>query len=332
VFFRCVSGAASADEVADFYRGRTIEILVGAGAGGGYDANARFVARQIGRFIPGNPAIVVNNVPGGGGIRLGNLLYNKSPRDGSVIATFSNAMITEPLLGAGQAMFAPDKFTWVGSASREDGICIAANSSGVSSWKELQQRELVIGTAAPGTTTYMYPVLLRNLFGARFRLVAGYPDSGQIALALQRGEVQSVCQTYSSLKVGHPDWLRDRFVQPLIALGLGRIGDLPAVQSAFELAANPEQENMLKVVLAPTLAGRPFAAPPGIPRERANALRDAFSAMVRDPVFLRDAQKLGMDIEPVTGGEMEALVTQIYLLPSDLVAKTRTAVSGILDK
>ena len=194
---------AQAQGGADFYRGKTIELDVGTGVGGGYDANARLVARHLGRFIPGNPTIIVNNLPGGGGIRAANTLFNKSSRDGLVLGTFSNAMITEPLLGAGQAMFAPDKFVWIGSASREDGVCIAARSAGVTAWADLLRTELLVGTTAPGTTTYMYPVMLRTMFGAKFKLVSGYPDGGQIALALQRGEVQSVCQTYSSLGSRH---------------------------------------------------------------------------------------------------------------------------------
>ena len=323
---------AGAEGVGEFYRGKTIELDVGTGAGGGYDANARLVARHLGRFISGNPTIIVNNLPGGGGIRAANLLYNKSSRDGSVIGTFSNAMISEPLLGSGETMFAPANFGWIGSASREDGICVAARSSGVTSWDDLRRKELLVGTAAPGTTTYMYPVLLRNLFGARFKLVSGYPDGGQITLALERGEVQSICQTYSSLKVGRREWLRDHTVYPLVALGLGRIRDLPEVPSASELASEVEQREMLDVILAPNLAGRPFMTPPGAPRDRLDALRNAFDAMTRDAGFLADAQKLGIDVEPVTGADIEATVKHIYALPADLIAKTRTIVSGVSTK
>lgn len=323
---------ACADGVADFYRGKTIELEVGTGAGGGYDANARLVARHLTRFIPGNPTMVVTNLPGGGGIRAANLLYNKSSRDGLTIGTFSNAMISEPLLGGREAMFAPADFGWIGSASREDGICIAARSSGVASWDDLQRRELLVGTAAPGTTTYIYPVMLRNMLGAKFKLVSGYPDGGQIALALARGEVQSICQTYSSLKVLHPEWLRDGVVYPLLALGVARIHGLPDVPTVFDLARNAEQQDMLKVILTPTLAGRPFVLPPGVPRDRLDALSHAFDAMTRDAGFLADAQRLGMDIEPATGQDIESLVKHIYTLPADLIARTRMAVSAVLTK
>ena len=321
-----LGGENRAEPLADFYRGRTIELAVGTGVGGGYDANARLVARHLGRFLPGNPTLVINNMPGGGGIRAANGLYNKAARDGSVIGTFSNAMITEPLLGGG-ALFAPASFTWIGSASREDGLCVARRDSGIGSWTDLLERELIVGTAAPGTTTYMYPLMLRNLFGARFKPVTGYPDGGQIALALERGEVQSICQTYSSIKIGHPDWLRQERVLPLLALGLARIRELRELTTAFELAKDAEQSQILKVILAPTLAGRPFVAPPGIPQERAQALRQAFAAMTRDPRYLEDARGLGMDVEPSQGLEIEALVKEVYALPEGLLARTRDIVT-----
>jgi len=312
-----------AQTVADFYRGKTLEIDVGTGVGGGYDANARLVARHLGRHLPGNPTIVINNLPGGGGIRAANTLFNRLARDGTVIGTFSNAMITEPLLGSGQSLFDPTKFTWIGSASREDGLCVATQSSGIASWNDLLEKEVIVGTTAPGTTTYMYPVMLRNLFGAKFKPVSGYPDAGQIALAVQRNEVQAVCQTLSSIKIGRPDWLRDRVVVPLIALGLTRLRDLPDLMSVMELARTAEQQQILKVVLAPNLAGRPFLAPPGIPPQRTQALRDAFDAMTRDTNFLEEAQRLRMDIEPASGREIEALVNEIYALPEGVIARTK---------
>ncbi len=321
------AGGARADAVADFYRGKIIEIDVGTGVGGGYDANARLVARHLGRFVPGNPTIIVKNIAGGGGLNAANILYNVSRRDGTIIGTFSNSMITEPLLGAGQAKFDPAKFIWLGSASREDGICVAAASSSVRSWSDLLQKELYVGTAAPGTTTYMYPIMLRNMFGAKFKPVFGYPDGGQIALAIERGEVQSICQTYSSLKVQRGAWLRDHTVYPLIALGLNRIPDLPDLPSVMEFAKETRQQQVLKLILAPTLAGRPFVAPPDVPADRAGALAKALTDMTRDDRYLDDAQRLKMDIEPASGEQIDALVKQIYALPPEVIAETKRVVT-----
>jgi tripartite-type tricarboxylate transporter receptor subunit TctC len=326
--FCCPIGSAAADAVADFYRGKVLEIDVGTGVGGGYDANARLVARHLGRFIPGNPTIVVKNIAGGGGLTAANVLYNVARRDGTVIATFSNSMITEPLLGAGQAKFDPAKFIWLGSASREDGICVAAETSGVRSWSDLLQKELYVGTAAPGTTTYMYPIMLRNMFGAKFKPVFGYPDAGQIALAIERGEVQSVCQTYSSLKVQRAAWLRDGVIHPLIALGLNRIPDFPDLPSVMEFAKETQQQQVLKLILAPTLAGRPFVGPPEVPEDRASALADAFAAMTQDNRFLEEAQRSRMDVEPVSGSQIDTLVKQIYALPADVIVETKRVVTA----
>jgi tripartite-type tricarboxylate transporter receptor subunit TctC len=319
---------ATADPIADFYRGRTIEIDVGTGVGGGYDANARLVARHLARFIPGNPTIIVANLPGGGGIRAANTLFNKSPRDGSVLGTFSNAMITEPLLGGDRALFDPARFTWIGSASREDGLCMANRSSGVASWADLLQKELVVGTTAPGTTTYMYPVMLQNLFGARFKLVSGYADGKQIALAVERNEVQAICQTYSSVKIEHESWLRDNIMQPLVALSFDRIPGLPDLPSVMEFATRDEERDVLKIVLTPTLAGRPFVAPPDTPAERAAALQKAFEAMTRDADFAGEARRLGADVQPATGDQIKALVDEIYALPKAIIETTERVVTA----
>jgi tripartite-type tricarboxylate transporter receptor subunit TctC len=315
--------AAAAQTVEDFYRSRTVELIVGSGAGGGYDLNARLLARHLGKHIPGQPTLVVNNLPGAGGIRAANLLYNVSPRDGSVIATFSNAMITEPLLGSDASKFDPARYSWIGSITSEDGVCVAWRGSAVASWEELLQRKLVVGTAAPGTTTHTYPALLRSLFGAKFELVSGYPDGAQSALAMERGEVEAICQTLSSLQTLHPQWLRDGSVTPLVLMALKRNSDLPNLPAVSELTSDPEQQQMLKIVLAPTYAGRPFFGPPGLPADRLAALRRAFEAAMRDPALLADAAAQKLEVQPATGPEIERMVAEIYRTPDALVAKLR---------
>jgi tripartite-type tricarboxylate transporter receptor subunit TctC len=318
---------AHAQPVADFYRGKPLELIVGSGAGGGYDLVARLLARYLGQYVPGQPTVVVNNMEGAGGIRAANFLFNVSPHDGSVIGTFSNAMITEPLMGNGAAKFDPAKLTWIGSVSREDGVCVSWHGSGVESWADLLQTKLIIGTAGPGTTTYTYPTLLRNMFGARFELVSGYPDGNQSSLAMERGEVQSICQTLSSLQTLHPKWLHDGLARPLLLLGLQRNADFPDLPSVMEFAKDPEQQQILKIVLAPTLAGRPFFGPPGIPSDRADALRAAFAAAVKDPALLADAHAQGLDVKPASGAEIATLVSEIYRTPPDEVAALRRMTS-----
>jgi tripartite-type tricarboxylate transporter receptor subunit TctC len=317
--------ATSAVAPADFYARKTVEIDVGTGPGGGYDATARLVAAHLGAFIPGHPTVVVVNVPGGGGIREANQLFYTSARDGTAIGTFSNAMITAPLLGADQTKFQPDKFEWIGSPTREPGVCVFSKATGVASFGDLTAKQIIVGADAPGTTTFMYPAMLKNLFGAKLKVVAGYQDGGQIALALERGEVQGICQTWSSLKVGHPDWLRDGVVTPIVALGLARIADLPNVPTVMEFAKQKAQQDVLETILTPTVAGRPFAFPPGTPQDRVEAVRSAFAAMMKDPSFIADAKKSRMDLDPASGADIAAHVRQIYALPKDVVAEAKRA-------
>jgi tripartite-type tricarboxylate transporter receptor subunit TctC len=326
--FACAQASqAMADAVSDFYKGRTVEIIVGADAGGGYDANARLVGRHIGRFIPGNPNVLVTNMPGGGGITAANVLFNVSPKEGLTLGTFSNSMLTEPLLGHSAIKFDSSKFTWIGSATREDGICFTAKESGVASWDDLQTKEVIVGTTAPGTTTFVYPAMLRNLFGAKFKLVSGYRDGSSITLAFERGEVQAICQTYSSVHIARPDWFAKGQVNPILSVALERNADLPNTPSIMEIAKSDADKQLLKVVLAPTVAGRPLAAPPGVPTDRAEALRAAFMAMTKDEAFLADARKSRIDVEPVSGADIDALVRDIFASPKETIDKVKATVA-----
>ena len=319
---------ARAETPAEFYRGKTVEISVGTGAGGGYDANARLVARHLGRFIPGNPKIIVSNVPGGGGITAANKLFNVSPRDGLAIGTFSNALLTLPLLNPGAARFQPEQFTWIGSVSREDGVCITSKSSAVTTWTDLQIKELIVGTTAPGTTTHLYAALLRNLFGAKFRLVSGYPDGSSIVLAFERGEVQALCQTYSSLNVLHPEWLPERKVNPVVVIGLDPIKALDGVPALLDFTSSERERDIVRILLAPTAAGRPFAAPPGIPPERAEALQQAFLKMSADPEFLADAGQARIDVQAMGGEDIATLLRTISKTDTKVIDDVRKVITS----
>lgn len=318
---------AAAQSVADFYHGRNVELIVGSGPGGGYDLYARLLARRMGEHIPGKPTLIVKNMTGGGGIRAGNLLYNVSPRDGSTLGTFSNAMITAPLIGSEATKFDPATFTWIGSAASEDGVCIAWKTAEAKSWADLRDKKLIVGTAAPGTTTYTYPVMLRNMFDAKFELITGYPDASQAALAIERGEVQGICQTYSSLRAQRSQWFSDKEISVIISIALDRIPDLPDVPTVMELAKSDEQKQMLRVILAPNFAGRPLFAPPEIPTDRRDALRQAFDAVVKDPALIEDAKKQRLELAPASGKDVEALVKSVYATPPAMVEKVKQVVS-----
>ena len=330
LFIACAAGTAHADEIADFYRNRQLDIVVGTGPGGGYDANARLLARHLGRHVPGNPTVVVNNMPGGGGIVAANWLYNVAPKTGAVIGTFSNAMLTQPLFGADSVRFETTKFAWIGSLSREDGVCIASRASGVKTFEDFRRRNAVVGTTAPGTTTHLFPTLLNKLFDTPMRFVTGYADGSSIVLALQRGEVEAICQTWSSLKIAHPELIPQGVATPVISIGLGANPELSGLAAITDLARNDEQRDILKIILAPTVAGRPFAAPPGAPAERVSALRAAFAATLEDRAFLEDARRLRVEVSSTTGAEMESLLTAIFAASPQLIERVRAllGVSG----
>lgn len=318
-----IATGAAAQGVASFYKGRNIDMIVGAGVGGGYDIYGRLVARHLGRHVPGAPKIIVKNVAGGGGIRASNLLFNVSPKDGGTIGTVSRAMITAPLMGQSAAKFDPAKFTWIGSVNNEDNICVAWRTAKVKTWNDLLQTPLIVGSAGQGTSTYTFPVMLRNMFGAKFELIAGYPDGGAAMLAMERGEVESVCISLSSVQTRAPQWLKDGSINVLTLIGLKRNADVPNAPAISEFARNDEQRQLLKIILGPQFAGRPILAPPALPADRTAALRAAFNAMMKDAALLADAKKLRLDVGPATGEEVAALVGDIYGAPKELVAKVQ---------
>ena len=315
--------SAGAQSVAEFYQGRSVDFVVGSGAGGGYDIYARLLARRMGEYIPGKPTLIVKNVVGGGGLRATNLLYNVSPRDGSVIATVSRAMITAPVLGIDSAKFDAAKLTWLGNLTGEDSVCVAWHTAPVKTWDDLKKTRLIVGTAAPGTSTYTFPALLKNMFGAQFDMVTGYPDGSQAVLAMERGEVQSICQTYSTIKATHPSWIKEGTVNVLTVVSLRRNAELLGVPAAAEFAADKEQQQIIKIILGPELIGRPVFAPPALPTDRVKALREAFLATSKDSDFLADAARQNLEIDPTSGQEIQDLVSDILSAPPELMAKAQ---------
>ncbi|MGE5537969.1 MAG: Bug family tripartite tricarboxylate transporter substrate binding protein [Gemmatimonas sp.] len=314
---------AAAQSVAEFYQGKSMDFVVGSGAGGGYDIYARLLARRMGEHIPGKPTLIVKNVVGGGGIRAANLLYSVSPKDGSVIATVSRAMITAPVLGVDAAKFDAAKFSWIGNLTGEDSVCVSWHTAPVKTWDDVLKTKLIVGTAAPGTSTYTFPALLKNMFGAKFEMVTGYPDASQAVLALERNEVQAICQTYSTIKANHPSWIKDGTVNVLAVVGVRRNAELPEVPAAAEFATTDEQRQIIKIILGPELIGRPVFGPPGIPGDRVAALRDAFVKTAKDPDFLADAARQNLEIDPTGGQEIQELVADILSAPPEMMTKAQ---------
>jgi tripartite-type tricarboxylate transporter receptor subunit TctC len=318
---------ARADAVADFYRGRTVEILVGYSVGGGYDTYARVLARHIGKHIPGNPSIVVRNMPGAGSLKAAQFLYEVAPKDGTMFGTFGRGLAMEPLIGASRPGFDSTRFTWLGSGTDESGVVTTWHASPVKTWNDMLSKPFTVGGEGSGSDPDIYAVLLRNLFGVKLKLITGYPGTTEVSLAMERGEVDGRASwSWSSLKSTKPDWVRDKKVNLPVQLGLHKHSELADVPLLIDFAANDRQRQILKMVLSRQTMGRPFAAPPGVSEERKQALRAAFDRTMQDPEFLAEAKARGQDVDPVGGADIDRLVGELYRTPADVIAEARAAI------
>jgi tripartite-type tricarboxylate transporter receptor subunit TctC len=320
--------ALHADEVSDFYKGRQVTLIIGYGPGGGYDVYGRIVARHIGRFIPGEPTVVVQNMPGAGSLVAVNHLYNTAPKDGTVVATFAREMPMMGILGGNpNAKYDPRRFTWLGSvsSSEEDAyLMFARKDAPVQKIEDAigeNAKELVLGATAQGAAGNEWAVLLRDQLGLKVRLVAGYPDSAGIFLAVERGEVQGRSLDYSAVRSSRPQWLTpDGDMRVLLQFGRqGRHRDFPNVPTAREIAKTDFAKRLIDVAdLSNTLA-RPFAAPPDVPPARAKALQAAFMAATKDKQFLAEADKLRIETSPISGEEVLARIGRLAASSPDLL-------------
>jgi tripartite-type tricarboxylate transporter receptor subunit TctC len=314
-----------AEDSPDFYKGKTVSLYVGSTSGGVYDVYARLLARHIGRHIPGNPKILPMNMEGAGGLRLANFLYNAAPKDGTVIGTINRGAPFEPLLGeATAAKFDASKFTWLGSASDEVSTCVVWKRAGIERFDELFAKEITVGGTGGTADTNQFPKAIRGVLGAKIRLVSGYPGGADIDLAMERGEVDGRCGwSWSSILSTRKQWLDNGSIRVVVQLALHRHVDLPDVPLIMDYAKTAEQTEMLRLIFVRGALGCPFLAPPGIPANRAEILRQAFDATMRDASFLAEAKKFELEIAPIAGGELQKLIAEIYRTPANVVAKTK---------
>ncbi|MEI8152708.1 MAG: tripartite tricarboxylate transporter substrate-binding protein [Hyphomicrobiales bacterium] len=323
-----LSGAitpAQADDVADFYRGRNISMVIGYTAGGGYDLYARLLARHISKFIPGKPTVVPQNMPGAGSLKAANYIYSLAPKDGATIGTVARSMATDPLLG--ESKFDPREFTWIGSTTSETSVCAMWETSPVKRWDDMFGKTFTMGGSAPGSEPDVFTLLLKNVFGANVRLVTGYPGGNDINLAIERGEVDGRCGwSWSSIKSQRPGWIKDKKISLLVQLAMTKNPDLGEVPLLLDFAKDEEQRQIVRLVLASLVVGRPFFAPPGVPLDRKMALRKAFDDTMKDPAFREEAAKLDLEIEPVTAATIDELLAELYRTPRSVVAKAVAAV------
>ncbi len=316
-----------ADDVADFYKGKVVEFYIGYSAGGGYDTYARLIAKHLGKHIPGNPTVVPKNMPGGGSLKLTNWLYNVAPKDGTAIGSIGRGTGFDPLLGSKGAKFDATKFLWLGSANNEVSVCVAWHTSAINKFDDLYTKQLVVGGTGAAADTDQFPKILNGTLGTKFKIVTGYPGGNDVNLAMERGEVMGRCGwSWSSVVATRKDWLDSKKITVLVQLSLHKHADLPNTPVVIDLAKTDEQKKIFKLIFARQVMGRPYLAPPGIPKERAAALRKAFADTLKDKEFRADADQAKLEIQPVSGEEVEALVKEIYQAPKSVAEKAATII------
>jgi tripartite-type tricarboxylate transporter receptor subunit TctC len=319
---------AHAQAVADFYRGKTITLLIGYTSGGGYDLYARVLARHMGRHIPGNPTVVPQNMPGAGSLRVAGFLYTAAPKDGTAIGMFGRGVAIEPLIGASGAQFDARRFTWLGSGSDQVSLCASWHTSRVKTWSDMLTTPFTVGGEGPGSDPDMFAIMLKNLLGVKLKLVSGYPGGPEVNLAVERGEVDARCGwSWSSIKITKPDWLAEKKINLLLQMALNKSPELPDVPLVMDQAHNDRERLILRLMLSRQAMGWPFIAPPDLPPERAAALRAAFDATMKDPEFLAEAKQRLLDVNPMSGVEIDKLVGELYATPADVIAATKAVIA-----
>ena len=317
-------GAAAQGDVAEFYKGKTINISVGSTSGGGYDLDARVISRHIGRFIPGNPSVLVQNVPGARGLTNVNRVYASGKRDGTVAAVVQRGLISAPWLAPQGVQYDVYKFNWLFSTASEPGVAIIWHTAPSFGMKDVREREIVIGGAGNST---VLPQVFNFTTGTKFKLVTGYPGTADLVLAMQRGEIEGIgLYTWSNIGARNPDWLRDKKIRVVLQTGTTRSAELPDVPTVAELATSPAMRQVQDLWLAPLEVARPYAMPPEVPIERVEAVRKGFFAMIKDAEFQQDAKKAGMAVEPRTADDIVKILEQFKATPQSVIEEARKAV------
>jgi tripartite-type tricarboxylate transporter receptor subunit TctC len=317
---------ALAQSVADFYKGKTVTLIISSAAGGGYDALARTIANHLGKHIPGSPAVIVRNMAGAGGIVATNHLYSVAAKDGTVVGGVQNNTPFEPLFGTKAATYDPLKFNWLGTPSIEVAMLTVWHKAPVNSWQDARTQEITVGSSGVNSTPSFYGRLLNETLGLKQKIIVGYESQTQAFLAMERGEVDGYPSVfYSALMSTKPTWYKDKLIKILVQMGLEKEPALPEVPFALDLVSNPEDKLLLTAAYAPLQSGRPYLMPPGVPADRVAAMGAAMMETFRDRDFLAEADKRGLGVNsPRTGQELHDLLTQVYTkTPPHIIERLR---------
>jgi tripartite-type tricarboxylate transporter receptor subunit TctC len=318
----------AADPVADFYNGKRITVGVGSESGGGYDAYARLLTRHMGQYIPGDPGFIVQNMPGGGGLRVTNHLYTVAPKDGTAIATVQRGILTSPLLEGRhlQLQYDPMKFNWIGSLNSETGLIVVWHTAPHQKMEDLLKNDLLVGSSGPSTD--FLPLFLNNVVKTKFKIIPGYKSSTEAYLAMEKGELEGRVSTgWAGDKDILEPWMKDSKVRFLAQLAMTKNPDFPDVPLILDYIKTPQEKQVAELILSAQAWGRPFVMPPDVPKDRVEAMRKAFEAMVKDAKFLAEAKKLRMDLDVLSGAEMDTLLKRVYSSSPDIVEAARKSIS-----
>jgi tripartite-type tricarboxylate transporter receptor subunit TctC len=319
---------AFAQPTAAFYKGKTITIVVGHQGGTGFDIYSRALARHMGRHIPGQPSMIVQNMPGASGIAAANWLNNIAPKDGTALANFVHTVTLEPLFGQGAAKFEPTKFTWIGNIEKSVATCVVTRQSGINTFDDIRAKETLFGATGGTGPLTQFSLAIKNLLGAKVRLVSGYRGAASIGIAMQRGEVHAMCgATTSFLKSFWADQIGSGEFKPIIQLNGPKLPQLKGIAHAYDLVKSDSDRQVFDLIFGALSMGRIFAGPPSVPADRAALLRKAFDATMTDKDFLADAEKTKIEVTPMTGDELAALVAKYSTYSKDVVERAKKAIS-----
>jgi len=310
----CCASSARAQPPAEFYRGKTVTLLISSATGGGYDALARVIANHLGRHIPGSPLVIVRNMAGAGGIVATNHLYNVAAKDGTVVGGVQNNTPFEPLFGTRAATYDPLKFNWLGTPSIEVAIATVWHKTPVDTWRDTLTHEITMGSSGVNSTPSFYGRLLIETLGMKQKIIVGYESQTHAFLAMERGEIDGYPSVfYSALKSTKPNWVRDKLVKLLVQMGLEKEPEIADVPFALDLVSKEDDKLLMTAAFAPLQSGRPYLLPPGVPADRVAAMQTAFMDTFKDPEFVAEANKRGLGVNsPRSGQELQALLERVY--------------------
>jgi tripartite-type tricarboxylate transporter receptor subunit TctC len=321
--FACVllpGGASAQTPPAQFYAGKQIKLTTHVGPASGYSVWARLVGAHLGRHIPGAPSVIVQNMPGGGGIKAANYLYSQAPKDGLELGAINRLTPTWSIMGSQGVNFDAAQFGWLGSPASDTNLCIVSKAAPVRTADDLFSKEVIVGTDGVGSGMHIFPTALNSILGTKFKIVDGYKDTGDVILAVDRGEIQGLCLSAETLTNMRPDSFKSGEWRALMQAGLTSSSDFSDVPLALQFAKTTKQKQTLEFLFASQTFGRPYLAPPGLPPERLAMLRKAFEETMTDPAFVADVTKTRLKLSPITGAEMDHLIAELKLIPKDVVA------------